>query len=377
MSGLLINSTSCLSLYLTSLFSFKSVRYHLFKNFIIHLKLFISHIDKTKKPTITQGQKINFDKILHVSEDGKTISSWSTFDNLESLKKLHLPSLFDIEEKITKDTTERYKYFLLAKFNLEKIRFLDYYHANAVEVLPETQLGKKDRRFQEGNRLACFRNADLITIIDKETGKIIWSWGPGKISLPHTPTMLDNGNILIFDSQGNGGYSRVIELDPISEEIVWEYKGDPPETFFSRRKGSAQRLPNGNTLITDSDHGRVLEVTREGKTVWEWLNPETDIEDQLRKSVYRMRRLNKDAVEKLFQTLCPKHLRKNVDVVSASNNPKHGFEAVEGLISVFSGLGTWVPIIPNHKFPGILQGITTVIININCYSYIFPFIELF
>jgi hypothetical protein len=37
--------------------------------------------------------------------------------------------------------------------------------------------------------------------------------------------------------------------------------------------GNAQRLPNGNTLITESAFGRFFEVTREGEIVWEYVNP--------------------------------------------------------------------------------------------------------
>jgi hypothetical protein len=32
-------------------------------------------------------------------------------------------------------------------------------------------------------------------------------------------------------------------------------------------------LPNGNTLITESDGGRLFEVTADGQIVWEFVNP--------------------------------------------------------------------------------------------------------
>ncbi len=47
----------------------------------------------------------------------------------------------------------------------------------------------------------------------------------------------------------------------------------PAWNFFSPRMGNAQRLPNGNTLITESSFGRFFEVTREGEVVWEYVNP--------------------------------------------------------------------------------------------------------
>jgi hypothetical protein len=55
--------------------------------------------------------------------------------------------------------------------------------------------------------------------------------------------------------------SRVLELDPFSQEVLWRYGGDPETDLFSKTLGSCQRLPNGNTLITESENGRALEVT--------------------------------------------------------------------------------------------------------------------
>src|SRR5262249_35874044 len=68
-------------------------------------------------------------------------------------------------------------------------------------------------------------------------------------------------------------YSRVIEINPATNEIAWKYQDKPTWNFFSPRMGYAQRLPNGNTLITESSFGRFFEVTKEGEIVWEYVNP--------------------------------------------------------------------------------------------------------
>ena len=101
----------------------------------------------------------------------------------------------------------------------------------------------------------------------------MWYWGPGILDAPHHPTVLDEGRVLVFDNGMHRGYSRLLEVDPRSNEIVWEYRADPPESFFTAVRGSSQRLPNGNTLVTEADHGRVFEITREGEIVWEFFNP--------------------------------------------------------------------------------------------------------
>lgn len=166
--------------------------------------------------------------------------------------------------------------------------------------MPETPIGKNDNCFQAGNWFLSFRNVNLIVILDKETKEIIWSWGPGELERQHSPKMLNNGNILIYDNGFNRGYTRVIELDPVKKEIVWEYKTNPPELFFSQSGGYAQRLPNENTLITDWEGGLVFEITKKGEIVWEWFNPEIN-EEGKRHTIYRMVRYPKDKIDKLLE----------------------------------------------------------------------------
>ena len=79
---------------------------------------------------------------------------------------------------------------------------------------------------------------------------------------------------LVFDNLGYKGKSRVIELDPLTQEIVWSYSGSHERPLYSNFLGSCQRLPNGNTLITESTRGRAIEVTADGEAVWEYFNPE-------------------------------------------------------------------------------------------------------
>jgi len=158
-------------------------------------------------------------------------------------------------------------------------KFGDWPHVNTIEVLPDNPTAKKDPRFRAGNLLICGRHIDTIWVVDRKTDKIVWAWGPGELLGPHMPTMLPNGNILVYDNGHNvsrriRGYTRVVELEPISGKIVWEYKADPPKSFYSPARGSNQRLPNGNTFIAESDPGRCFEVTPRGEIVWEFLTPD-------------------------------------------------------------------------------------------------------
>jgi hypothetical protein len=65
----------------------------------------------------------------------------------------------------------------------------------------------------------------------------------------------------------------VLEIDPLTKNIVWTYQESLPWNFFIARISNAQRLPNGNTLINEGFFGRFFEVTPEGEVVWEYVNP--------------------------------------------------------------------------------------------------------
>ena len=126
-----------------------------------------------------------------------------------------------------------------------------------------------------------FRNISTVLIIDKKTGKIAWKLGWDVIARQHDPSMLENGNILIFDNGERRRndvrvFSRVVEINPVSDQIVWEYSDHPYYNFYSPRISGARRLPNGNTLITEGMFGRMFQVTPSKEVVWEYINPYWD-----------------------------------------------------------------------------------------------------
>jgi hypothetical protein len=58
--------------------------------------------------------------------------------------------------------------------------------------------------------------------------------------------------------------------------MVWNYRDEDNDNviFYSCFMSGCQRLPNGNTLITESNYGRIFEVHRKGEIVWEYVNPD-------------------------------------------------------------------------------------------------------
>ncbi len=161
---------------------------------------------------------------------------------------------------------------------------LDVLHANHVEVF-DGSLESRSPLYRRGNILVSMRTINAIGIMDPDVGHFIWMWGPTNITQQHHPTLLGNGHILLFDNGQRA--SQVIELDPLELRVVWRYS--PMDGFYSEMRGSVQRLPNGNTLITESDPGVVFEVTPDGDTVWRFLNPLTT-DDGRREPIWRMTR---------------------------------------------------------------------------------------
>lgn len=177
----------------------------------------------------------------------------------------------------------------------------DWAHANTIEYLPDTPLGRSDTRFKQGNLLFSLRTIDTIGIIDPDKDEIVWAWGPGVLDGQHQPTMLPDGNILIFDNGTYRGNSIVREIDPVSGDSAWEYEDGPG--FFSPYRSGNQRLPNGNTFICECDAGRLFEVTPEGEVVWDFHNPFVgEGPHHLGKRMHRAVRYTPEEVEPLLAT---------------------------------------------------------------------------
>jgi hypothetical protein len=232
----------------------------------------------------------------------------------------------------------------------------DWLHINSASYIgPNRFYDEGDERFHPDNIIWDAREANIIAITDKHSGKIVWRLGPD-YSLPEVrhigwiigqhhahiiPKGLPGeGNLLVFDNGGWAGYglpnpgssfgqknalrdhSRVLEINPVTLEVVWEYSAQtagfsvPTDSykFYSPYVSSAQRLPNGNTLITEGSNGRFLEVTAEHELVWEYISPYKD--NRNTNFVYRSYRVPYEwvpqlerPVETAIEAIDPAHFR--------------------------------------------------------------------
>jgi len=162
----------------------------------------------------------------------------------------------------------------------------DWTHTNTVFVLPENHWYKEGHQeFKPGNVMISVRHLDLVLIIDRGTKKVVWTYKGdymGGLAHQHEPHMIEEelpgaGNILIFDngvgarSSGHDGTTIILEINPITKEIVWKYENGTD--FFSAIQGSEQRLINGNTFVDESNTGTIYEISHDGNIVWEYVMP--------------------------------------------------------------------------------------------------------
>jgi uncharacterized protein (UPF0248 family) len=115
-------------------------------------------------------------------------------------------------------------------------------------------------RLTNGNTLISPRNFNFLVEVGPD-GKVVKTYGEGLFVGQHDPAMLANGNILLANHDRP---HRIIEFDPVTGKVVWQTTGFEQSAVPVR---DANRLPNGNTLITCST--KIIEVTAEGKTVWQ------------------------------------------------------------------------------------------------------------
>ena len=208
------------------------------------LYMTVERMDNAQAAKVSGGQPgtdsggMYADVLVEVDADGNRIWEWHAAEHLDPER--HVITFNDLRD--------------------------EWSHGNTVVPLPNDRV------------MFSFRNISTVGIIDKATGNITWQIGDNVLAQQHDPSLLDNGNVLIYDNGSHSRHnplpaSRVIEVDTATNEIVWEYRDNPPFNFFSAYISGARRLTNGNTLITEGQPGRIFQVTPDGDVVWEYINP--------------------------------------------------------------------------------------------------------
>lgn len=217
------------------------------------------------------------DVILEVDRDKNVVWSWKAVDHLDPNED-EIPPFFNREQ---------------------------WTHANSIKYV------KSDPFFQKEAYLVSMRYLSTIFLISKETGEVIWKSPKGLLGHQHDATLLENGDILVFNNAFQSTVSptnpynygsSVLEIDPKANKVVWEFSGGNNALDKARLinviLSGAQRLPNGNTLITLGTSGRIIEVTPDKRVVWDMINPYSDPTNQPFPSnyIFKSRRYYADQV---------------------------------------------------------------------------------
>jgi outer membrane protein assembly factor BamB len=177
-----------------------------------------------------------------------------------------------------------------AKDQFYKSPYKDIYldgwtHANAVT------------RLANGNTLISLRNFNFAVEVSPR-GEVVKTLGKGILYYPHDPEVTPNGNILAATQRPLLSFSplridfsvnppHVVEFDPNTGKIIWTFERSKWKRQLPR---DADRLPNGNTLITGTTE--IIEVAPNGQIVWR-LRGKTKMEkgDAPRKGFYKAERI--------------------------------------------------------------------------------------
>lgn len=217
------------------------------------------------------------DQLTLLSQEGKTLETISLYDVLSAK-----PDLFPwVEVKPTKSLDGQW---------------IDLFHCNSVEWMRQKHLVGNHPVYDLDNVLVCSRHQNRVFVVNWKRKELVWAWGKDQLDGPHNATMLANGNILVFDNGLYRKWSRVIQIDPTTGEVVWEYKAKKQKDFYTPSKGANQRFPNGNTLISNSDNGQVIEVDPKGEIVWKYVNPLRSGQQE-RATIVRMKRYDRAFIE--------------------------------------------------------------------------------
>src|ERR1700687_5826666 len=119
---------------------------------------------------------------------------------------------------------------------------------------------------------------ERIIEVDVATNGIVWQYGttgvsgngPNQLNNPNCAELLENGHILICDENNNRAL-EVTRTIPLGGDIVWQYgSGDPTINEPVSGVAFASRLKDGHTLLTDSNHNRIVEIDQDKNVVWEY-----------------------------------------------------------------------------------------------------------
>jgi len=153
----------------------------------------------------------------------------------------------------------------------------DITHMNDVEPLDSSIAGEYPL-FDAGDLLVSLRHPNLVFVFDPETLDVKWH-ASDPFVYQHDPDFIGGGWIGIFNNNRDltedgsmlGG-SEIVAMQPHTDSVRVPFPTEISEPFYTFHRGTWQKLENGNMLLAETSKGRIVEVTPDGRTAWEWVH---------------------------------------------------------------------------------------------------------
>ena len=180
--------------------------------------------------------------VQHIAETGTVLFEWSPFDHF---------SIEDLDPADRAGTS------------------VNWTHGNAIDL------------DQDGNLLISFRSLSEVTLIDTETGDVLWRLGgrANQFELGVVPPFRSQhgaratgpGRLVLLDNLGEADGSRAEQylIDANSKTAQLDRAYVPTSTTVAQLGGTTHSLPGGRTLVAFGNGGRVQEFDANGTVVWE------------------------------------------------------------------------------------------------------------
>lgn len=245
------------------------------------------------------GQRIRSDCAIKRDINNNSVGEWCLANHIEELEKLGLKQKAGYV----------FNNFLGQKFNQELS------HANSIYEIPDNPNALKNKAFEKGNYIVnFFGQSHLLAILNHDLTELLWFENLANFILEgiayradlHDVQVLPNGNILVFFNQLipkalaplkpefatlfqinlgmfhfppvtiSRDYSQIIEYDPITRKIIWQYSDNPKHNFYSNTNGTVSKFKNSFVYSTTnkSAGGRYIQATLNGKKIWSFTPPE-------------------------------------------------------------------------------------------------------
>ena len=165
-------------------------------------------------------------------------------------------------------------------------------HSNSVQEL-SAALAPAFPIFEAGDLLLSLRAPHMLLVVNPDTREIKWHQ-IGPWAWQHDAQFQPDGTITLFNNNHRAKrlavqdfslqtqwyrynpdlHSNILRVDPATGgvDVVAGREISAESHFYTRDRGQHQMLPNGDVLVVENSHGRVVQFSPRGEIAWEYIN---------------------------------------------------------------------------------------------------------